>query len=211
MSCFTIENVRLVRFYIRFNLFNRKIAHFIELIIIFEVLWDLLTWWHDTNHRKPKPHAGIWENLLIMAQPAQRRCQISPWSHGHPLTSPETRFLHLSVIAGHGPNKTQHFSSLYGCWFLNEWNELPKMKNELWVLTLIFLVSKGLIFTNVLPNFQDDWTKRSGDIADWKSQEWPKSCMCILVNCHVTQCFNLLFMVLIGKIISSQRKVFYSR
>ena len=118
MSCFTIENVRLVRFYIDFNFSNRKTAHFIVLIIIFEVLWDLLTWWHDTNHRKPEPHAGIWENLLFMLQPGQRRCQISPWSHGHPLTSLETHYYTSLSLQDMGQTKWGNFQHLrdVGSW-----------------------------------------------------------------------------------------------
>ena len=81
---------------------------------------------------------------------------------------------------GHWPNIILTFLGFLDNLFSNEWNELPKMKNELWIITLIFLVSKDLCLPNAPPNFRKDRTKGSRDTAALNSQEEPKSCMCIL-------------------------------
>ena len=86
----------------------------------------------------------------------------------------------ISLVRGHGPNIIRTFLWFLDNSFSNEWNERPKMKNELWVITLIFDVSKDPCLPNVAPNFWKDWTKGSRDTADLNSQEEPKSCMCIL-------------------------------
>ena len=111
------------------TIFDHKSTQFIELIIFFEVLWDLSTLMHDTNCRKPKSHAWIGENPLIMAQ---KRCQISSWSHGHPQTSPKTCFsplYHCRAWAKQNPNL---FITLG--MFVPEWVEWTT-KNEKWTLS----------------------------------------------------------------------------
>ena len=102
--------------------------------------------------------------------------QVSLRSDWHTMTCTAT----YSGARGHVLNIIHTFLWFLDNLFSNEWNELPKMKNEVWIITLIFLVSKDLCLPNAPPNFRKDKTKGSRDTADLNSQEEPKSCMCIL-------------------------------
>ena len=107
------------------------------------MLWDLITLLHDINRRKPKSHAWIWENPLIMAQ---KRCQISSWSHGHPLTSPETCFytsLTLQSIGQTKPKPFHHFRD-FGSWMSGMNNQKLKMNFEF--LPWFFLWAKIFVY-----------------------------------------------------------------
>ena len=136
------------------NNFDHKSTHFIELIIIFEVLWDLITLLHGTNRRKTKLHACIWENPLIMAQ---KRCQISSWSHGHPLTSPETCFYTSPSSQGMGQAKaiTLHHFRDVGSWMSGMNYQKWKMNFEFW--PWFFLWAKIFVypmFTQILKKIE---------------------------------------------------------
>ena len=176
MSWFVIENVRLDQFDIVFNLFDHKLTYFIELIIISGVVWDLIILLHDTNRRKPKSHAWIRDYLLIMTQ---RRCQISPWSHGHPITSPETHFDTSLSLQGIGQTKPIRFHHFWG---VGSW--MSGMNNQKWKMNFefrhsFFLRAKIFAFpmlTQILKRIEQEVRR---DTAVWKSQEGPKSCMCI--------------------------------
>ena len=149
-----IEIVRLVEFVFGLNLFNNKSTHFVELIIILGVLWDPITLFHDINHRKPKSHASTWENLLIMAQ---IRCQVSSWSHGHPKTSPETRYYTSLALQSIGQTKPKTFHDFrdVSSWMSGMNYQKWKMNFEFW--PWFFLWAKIFVypmFTQILKKIE---------------------------------------------------------
>ena len=92
---------------------------------------------------------------------AQKRCQISSWSHGHPLTSPETCFYTSLSSQGMGQTKpiTFHHFRDVGSWMSGMNCQHLKMNFEFWPWFFLW----GKIFG--YPMFTQSFKKIEGKVA----------------------------------------------